>query len=226
MILTDLFIIACIGLNMIAGYKRGFIWSFFGLASYIIAAICAKVFYLDVAIALKTYTGLYRGLEGFIKDNFFSFFQGSAESKLDTGESTLEGLGLIGEFLVKDIDIQAYTQQTVDIVKEEVSKGVANLLLNMISIILIFIIVKAAILLIGTMLDQLFKLPLLSGINKTGGLVVGGIKGLLLVMVVLVIMFVFATTSPKGVVAAAIEESLLIQIFFRDLFPPLMDWLL
>ena len=225
MILTDLFIVACIGLNMLAGYKRGFIWSFFGLASYIVAGICAKLFYLEVAVVLKTYTGIYTWLEGFMKDNFFSFFQGGSENAVVEG-STFEGLGLIGEFLVKDIDIQTYAQQTAEMMKEEISKGVANLLLNTISVILIFIIVKAAILLIGTMLDQLFKLPLLNGINKTGGIVVGGVKGLLLVMVVLVVMFVFATISPNGVMASAIEESLLLQIFFRDLFPPLMDWLL
>ncbi|WP_026476775.1 CvpA family protein [Alkaliphilus transvaalensis] len=225
MTVIDMIIIGCVVINVAMGYKKGLIWTIIGLSSYLIAGFSSKIFYKDLSLWIQNYTDVFNKLENFIDNNFYSIFQGSTLNPA-TGEMPFEGMGVLSNFLLKNADVQSYAHNTVELIKTEIVEGVATLLLNLISIIIIFIVVKAIVLIIGKVLEQIFKLPVLNSFNKTGGIIIGALKGVILSIMILMVLFVFSAISPEGLIATSIEKSIILQFFSGGNFTPLLNWLL
>jgi hypothetical protein len=76
--------------------------------------------------------------------------------------------------------------------------------------------VKFLIFVVSKILDSAAQLPILKQMNKFAGVIVGGIKGVMLVYVLCLIMTPFVTFAPEGTIAMAINESTLGPTFYYD----------
>ena len=108
---------------------------------------------------------------------------------------------------VKD-GVNSTVENTAGIVAEKVvAVGVA---------ILLFIIIRVALLLLKFIAEGLAELPILKQFNKMGGTIYGAFRGIVFVYILLAICFFVVSVSDSGVVTNVIDSSLLTKFLYTN----------
>lgn len=97
-------------------------------------------------------------------------------------QQAIEGLNLpreLKDILIENNNNEVYQSLGVEAFQEYVGSYLANIILNLAGFLLLFGIVYLVIHLLMRWLDLMAKLPILSGLNKVAGALLGGIQGLL-----------------------------------------------
>jgi len=223
----DLLILVSVVLSIAIGYKRGFIMTLFSLGSYIVAFIVSKNYYAELAQWIKTRFSFTDKLYGYVADH--------VELNIPTGaeEVSMEGYnsdqiaqlinqdstkmpGFIQNLLVNELEVQTFAQQTVDGIKNQVIDTLATLFLNVISMIILFILIRGTIILIGMVINKVFELPILGALNHMVGGILGGIRGIFIVIFILFILIPMSVSSPQGIISTSIENSYLVQFLLNN----------
>jgi uncharacterized membrane protein required for colicin V production len=193
-------IIAC----AFSGYLRGLVRTVFNLCSFFISIWLTYLFYPRVGSWLRS-TPLFDGMkEYFIK---LLDLRPLVEGKVaDAAETTgLAGLlenipemlrGPLERFNTPDV----YEMLGVRSLEEYVGGFIANVLLQILAMILVFCLVMILMKLIGGVLDTVARLPVINLINRVGGLAAGLIIGVVLVWVGLALanMFFAGPSYPEA----------------------------
>jgi riboflavin transporter FmnP len=94
-------------------------------------------------------------------------------------------------------------------IEEYIAGFFAGLAINIISMVLVFIIVKLAIGLLCGMFDVIGRLPVIRHFNRGGGLILGLIQGVIIVWIGLAVMNLFFLDPTTPELARMLDESLL-----------------
>lgn len=219
---VDLLIILIWGLSSISGYKRGFILTAFSLASYLIAFIVAKTYYPLVAEWIKKTPVIFEGIRGFVGKNIQPHLSEIIGTKK---EGFIRLPDLLKGYLYKELPLETYAHQTIDVVKEYALDLVASFFINIISMIVLFILVRTIIILIGHLVNGIFELPLLSTVNSLGGGIIGFLRGFVFVTLAILIMTPLAMANLEGAMAKGMQESRLLPIISQYFLSFLLEWL-
>lgn len=137
----------------------------------------------------------------------------SYESVLDSTEKRLVKEGVFKEGNIEDIierlnvpdeiknylldsnTVKKYAQLNVDNANDYIVHSIANIIVSALVFVVLFIIVYVCINIIISTLDLISKLPLINGINKLGGAVLGAAEGLLLVWLFFIGLNIFSNTE-------------------------------
>lgn len=133
------------------------------------------------------------------------------------GQEMLESLNLPGEFEellaahigeAEDIlDIEALITPVVDYLAETI--------INAVGFVLLFILIYIAAQLLIRWLDVVARLPVLSGVNKMAGALLGGIQGLFFLYLALLLVTAFSTKPWAQAVVAQIESSIWLSFLYH-----------
>lgn len=159
--ILDILLIAFLILQLTSGWRHGFVRSFFGLVGFFAALILTKVFYLPFTEFLYE-TPIYQKLAEAVAS--------STNIELPTflPPAFTEALGI--------------------------TDALASLSLNILSILtylVLFILIYLVLSLLVRLLDGVFKLPVLKFANRFLGLLLNGLKGVLLCYILAVILQFF-----------------------------------
>ncbi|MDR5658891.1 CvpA family protein [Serpentinicella sp. ANB-PHB4] len=226
----DIILIITLGLSIFIGYKKGFILTLFSLGSYVVAYIFSKAYYENFA--------------NWMKENlpFTDTLNQLVTQKVDIGMPELgnvssevlaqnEGLmvnsinnelsGSIPTFfqsyLVDNLDITTYANQTFESVKGQIVEGITTIFFNIISMIILFMVIRLVVMIVGIIINKVFDLPILGAFNNLGGAILGSVRGLILILLIIVITLPISMGAPEGAVAIATRESFLIQVVFNNM---------
>ena len=137
----------------------------------------------------------------------------SYESVLDSTEKRLVKEGVFKEGNIEDIierlnvpdeiknylldsnTVKKYAQLNVDNANDYIVHSIANIIVSALVFVVLFIIVYVCINIIISTLDLISKLPVINGINKLGGAVLGAAEGLLLVWLFFIGLNIFSNTE-------------------------------
>jgi len=196
-IIFDIIVIAIIALSTFIGYKQGLVKSAIKILSFFIAIVVALVLYKPVSsIIIKTTP---------IDDNI---------KNVMIEKITPEGMDANQEVKVEDnigfkiIDNAANTI-------EEISDAFAVKLIETVTLLLIYIIVKIALKFVTALTDLITKLPLIKQINKAGGTAYGIIKGVILVYTILAVVYLLAPLLNKTV-SENIDQSIITKTLYNN----------
>lgn len=219
-------------LSGISGYKKGLILTTFSLGSYIIAFITARLYYPQLAHWIRDNNFMIEGIKGFIQKNIETSLP--TTGVLDKTPQSLGGLqemegwgipGFLQDYLIKQVDIQTYADQAMDTIIGEMQQALVNFFINIISMVILFIVVRTLILLIGHLIHSIFEIPVLHTVNNVGGGVVGLIRGMVFIFIAVLIMIPIAMTNLQGKIAVGLEGSRLLSIFSHYLLTYILSWL-
>lgn len=107
---------------------------------------------------------------------------------------------------------------------EETGNAFAVVLINIISVVLIFIAVKIVLALIRFVLECIAKLPVFNQLNMIGGFVLGALEGLLVIYLIGAALTLFVTSKEFEAVFSAIDSSLYTRHIYYNNF--LLNWIL
>lgn len=197
-IIFDIAVIAIIALCTFIGYKQGLVKSAIKILSFFIAIVVALILYKPVSSIVINNTQ--------IDDNI----KNAMIEKI-----TPEGVSTNEEVAVQDnMGLKIIGNATANTI-EEIANAFAVKLIEIITLLLIYIIIKIALKFVTALTDLITKLPLLKQVNKAGGLVYGIIKGVILVYTMLSVVYLAEPLLSKTV-SENIEKSIITKILYNN----------
>lgn len=220
----DIGVILIFGVCLLVGYCRGFIKSVGRVAAFIGAAIVALLLCETVA--------------GFIFDSFVGpavqdkVVEGLNSANTSLSQSVDNALHNLPEFITNALSNQGIKDggdvlgqlsggsqaptAMAERITADVVRPVMISVIKGISFIVLFFVAMAILLVVVRLLDKIFKLPLLKGVNRTLGLLVGAITGVLFVLLaVSVVQVITASSGPDSLITPAlIRETVLTRWLF------------
>ena len=223
----DLLIIVLIVLSVIIGYKRGLILTLFSIGSYIVAFIFSRRYYANLTNWIKNQFFITNKLNDLIgshvqlkipETNIVPPVEGHAQGIANfINQDTIKMPEFIQNLLVNNLEVQTIAQQTVEGIRNQIIDTIATLFLNVISMVVLFFLIKWTITILGLAINKVFELPVLGAFNQMLGGVLGGIRGIFLIIIMLFILIPISISSPQGIISISIEESYLVQFFLNNL---------
>ena len=165
-LIIDIVILAIISLFAFIGYKQGLVKVAIKMVSFLIAIIVAFALFKPVSNVVINNTKIDEKIENTIVEKI-------TPEGLTKEDKVEEGLNIT----TKIVDT---TNNSI----ENISHTFTVKLIEVVVFLLIFTIIRIALIFITALADAIAKLPILKQFNKAGGLIYGIIKGVLIVFVV------------------------------------------
>ena len=193
----DIAIIAIIALSTFIGYKQGLIKSAIKILSFFIAIIVALALYKPVSSIIIKTTPIDDNIRNVMIEKITP--EGISRNQEVEIENNI-GLKIIGE-----------ATNTI----EGIADTFAVKLIETVTILLIYIIVKIALKFVTALTDLITKLPLLKQVNKVGGIIYGIIKGVVLVYTILAVLYLASPLLNKTV-SENIDKSIITKVLYNN----------
>lgn len=199
------------------GHHRGFIRLVVSMFAVVLSLMVVRVCLPSVTGFLKDNTNL----ESTISDSMKKSMSLDASEEAVSGSSdttavpsaqrtVIESLQLpqnIKNALIENNNSEMYQALGVQAFTDYIGSYLADTILNSIGFVLLFAAVFLASKLVVRWLDLIAKLPVLSGINKLAGALMGGLEGLVFLWLVCILITAFSSTEWGLVLTRQIEMS-------------------
>ena len=219
--ILDIAILAIIALCAIAGYRRGLLRAVYRLVAFFVAIFIARALYPFVARALRQTVLLPRIQEGI--SNALNLEGVFYEQTTVRGTEVINSLpipGILQTLLHSYNTPNMFEILQVATVEEYVSGFFANIVINGIAIVIVFVLTLVILVLIGNVLDVVTLLPVIRTLNHIGGVIFGVAVGAIVIWLALVITALFIAGA-EPTVYALLEGSRIAQWLFEFTLPQL-----
>ncbi len=205
----DIVVVIILALMGFLGHRKGFTVTIMHIAGWVISAIIAIKYYPVVSTYLINNTDIYTTILGFINDKLTTIGQIPLDGTTFNLSDFIKMPGMVND-LVSQLDFSSK-----DMVSLTVGEATTKILLDLVSIVLIFAAMKALLITITLILDRLANLPVLKQLNQVGGLVLGIIKGLILVWVLLALLVPILGVTENEMLINSLEKSVLTEYLYK-----------
>jgi uncharacterized membrane protein required for colicin V production len=204
--------VICI-VNCIKGWMKGLIASAFQVVSFLIAIIVAKKYYSVVSEFLLKQPIVFEKIQNQISNRLQSVLNTQAIPGSIVAERNIFQLLKIPEsmekWLMQNKEIQVYSAKAMGGVNDLISNMLVRMIVDFLSIFLIFIAVKMILSIIGNILNRIGKHSMLKGCNRFGGLLFGFTKSLFIIFIFLGLLVPILAVTGNSVLAEGLEQSIL-----------------
>lgn len=215
---TDYLMFVIIGGNMLYGFNRGFITTFIGLIKWFASIILAKMFYVEFTqYVIQNWYDPTPVIGEHVKQFVTNMLNMNTPTDVTmTAEQIKQGIESLKlpEFYSKGLtEFQGNITFTSFI--NDISSQITQMILYVIGFLLLLLIIMSLLGIIEAIANQLARLPVLKEFNKSGGLILGAILGLMSVYFIMIILNVFVTFEWSQNVVMAIENSRFAIYFYK-----------
>ncbi|PYG89438.1 colicin V production protein [Ruminiclostridium sufflavum DSM 19573] len=222
---TDIAVFIIIAGFMVIGLKNGFLYSVFRLVSYVLSVIFAIKFYPVISDILQQ-TVLFTNIKAAVISGIVKGRAGDAA--VFNGDSArtaiIDGLKLPA-FIKESINNKIIGQDIfgVNKIMDMIGSEIAMLVINILSVILIYVIIRCALALIKVVIKTISRLPVFKQLDKTGGIVLGAIEGILAIYILCAVLVLFSAFPKFGPAIESIEGSKFANYFYQNNF--IVSWI-
>lgn len=193
--LIDLILIAIIALFTFIGYKKGIIKVAFGLVSFILAIIISVILYKPVSSFIIKYTPLD------------DYIENTVAERLTSSETTKEETENI---------VSNYYNNIKNASTSVIATGISKTVINISSMLIVFIISKIILLFFKFIGDIIAKLPLIKQFNSAGGFIYGLLKGFVIIYIILAVITILAPIININNIVSIINSSIITNIMYNN----------
>ncbi len=194
-IIIDFIIITIVGVSTFLAYKKGLVKLAIGLCSFVIATVATFVLYQPISNLVINSTGIDEAIENSIFEKANDIMQ---ENKKE----------------------EKLTSQMIETAKNEMLPETARTLaINIVRggvIIILFITIKISIRFISAIADSIAKLPIINQVNKTGGIIYGLLRGILILYVAFLIICIPEKINPNNKISENINQSFIAKAMYQN----------
>jgi uncharacterized membrane protein required for colicin V production len=195
---VDYGIIAILVFGVISGLRKGLIRSISSIICLLASIMVAKTYYKAVTIFLVENTPIEEKITSFLSEKAI------AKSMI---------LAPVGESAVFSIS-KSFTS--------DLSSFATVLIINAISVLVIFLVVRLALGFAESFLVGVVEMPGLREVNSIGGAFIGLAKNVLVIMLIFTIITPASAIKPLSAIASGIEASTLAKYFYTYNF--ILGW--
>ncbi len=239
-IVIDIIVIGIVVVSAMIAYHKGFIKTFFGFVSTILAVVLACIFSGNLA----TYLNEETNINEWIATSILSL-GGQEQSGENFEDSTVEIIEESGELIISgenesltaidnnDEDISMNMSTMVESLPdmldemfnlEEIKEDavitivykLANIVINVFSWIIIYVGTKVILLIVMIVFNGIMSLPFLKEINNIAGLVIGIFMGLFRVYFILAIIYFMSNIVNIEWIVGSINQSMITAFMYNS----------
>jgi len=215
---TDYLMFAIIGGNMLYGFSKGFITTFIGLIKWFASIILAKMFYVEFTqYVIKNWYDPTPVIHEHVKQFVTNMLNLNTPTDTTmTAEQIKQGIESLKlpEFYSNGLtEFQGNVTFTSFI--NDISSQITQMVLYVMGFLILLLIIMSLLGIVEALANQLARLPVLKEFNKSGGLILGAILGLMTVYFMMIILNVFITFEWSQDVVMAIENSRFTVYFYK-----------
>ena len=206
--ILDLIILAALAICAFAGFRKGFVRTVYRLVSFLLAFFLASRLYPVVARFLRD-SFLYINLQERIATatNIEGVFRENAPNpeipEVLRNNEIINSLPLpqsLRDMLYEGNSPDMFELLRVNTIEEYVSAFFANIIINVISLVLVFLLVLLILHFVGRALKIIDYIPVISTFNRAGGLIAGALIGAGIVWLgVTLLMMFFSVGANEGI---------------------------
>lgn len=210
-LIIDVIILAIILVPTIHGFHKGLSTILYGFLATIVAVIVTLILYKPVAAVIIDKTGLDEyfasGIYNILSNQNFDDTGLIDYSKTNMSEQLVD---VINKFLSEAI------QKSADKVFEYASVRLSYVMVNLLTLIVMIIIFRIGLAFFKIAIDIIANLPIIKQIDKSGGMILGFIKGFLIVYIIFAIFSTFSPMIESAGILSMIQESKLSSILYNN----------
>lgn len=208
----DIIIIAIMASCIFAGYKKGLIGVAFHLVSFIIAILVALLLHGPISNFIIHNTQIDDKIEDMIVKNI-------DPSRFEEGQTNLtkeeQNMPKIVVNYIQEA-IQDNVNNAKNNIEDVIAERIAITIINIATIIILFILVRIVLIVINKIGDIIAKLPIISQFNKTGGIIYGVIEGLFIIYVLLALCLIIAPFIQSTELLSYINTSYIGKMMYNN----------
>lgn len=191
--IIDLCILIIIALSTFIGFKKGFIKVAFRLISFILALIIALVLYKPVSNFINNYTPIPNKIESKIESRI------SSSNKEETNNL-----------------VANYYKNIRNISTTVIAKNITNSIINISSILIVFLLSRLLLMFLRISTDLIAKLPLIKQFNHIGGFIYGLLAGFFIIYLFFTIITLLAPIINLNNIIKLINSSIIANIMYNN----------
>ena len=228
---SDYLVIGLIAVFAIYGMYRGVILSVYKLVAFF-ACIYVSIKFSPVIAALLKNTPVYSSIKNAVAKNL-PILSHQAISSPDTATTGTAG----AEAVLGTLPLPGFLKQSMlgslpspselintDSIVNAISEELTMTILSVLSLILLYVVLRIVASFVGLLLKGISKLPLFKQVNKLGGFVLGGAQGILAVYILCAILVIFNANPKFAGIFNSIGTSMFAGGFYENNF--IINWLL
>lgn len=216
--MIDIIILVAMLVFALVGYKKGLVREIITFVSSIVALGLAFIVYPIVNVILKAtalYTVIHTGVLEKVK--VIDFGKGLQSQ----GNAIIENITWIPSSLIEQLisnnNTAMYEILDVSTIQEYISTYVTNMIVSMIAILVTWLLLKVVLVGILKFMGSIIEhLPIISGFNHLGGLIIGIFKGVLTLSIITLIVPMFIALPQLSTLGESLEASYLVQWFYEN----------
>lgn len=216
-LILDAAVLAVILGCAVAAWRKGFLRAAFGFLPMLAALIGMHAASPYVGKFLRG-TVLFDSLSGSIRDSM-GLDEAIKDGAMQTQTEIIEAMPLpdfLKEALLENNNPVIYQLLDADSLKEYISGFLANVCLNILSVVLAFLLIYIAVTVVLHALHLFSKLPVLSFFNHFMGFLIGGIKGVFFVWLGFVVLTFFQCRADLEGFFSAMEMTYVANTLYEN----------
>ena len=214
--LIDVIVIAVILISTFVGYKRGFVKTVLSFLSFFIAIGVSLAFYKPLAVILTEKTTIDEWVIEKIEtvkevsgDKVEEVALAKTENEQNNPMSVIEDLP---SAVIEKLDVNSIKNN----IRHEIALKVSELIMKLLSLIIIYLVVKVTLIVAGLLLGGLMKLPILKQLNEILGMSFGVALGFIEIYVVFAIFTFISSITDISFIIDAIKSSAFASMMFEN----------
>lgn len=208
-IIIDLIIVGILGISIFFGYQKGLTKCVIKILSFIIALVVAAILFKPVSNFVIQNTEI----DDKIKESVVSLVADDVEEDGKVKEDSNLPDAMVNY-------INETVENAVDAAKDNVitvaAEGIATVTINVGVAILLFIIVRIALIFVSALSKIITDLPIIKQFDKAGGIIYGAAKALIIIFVVFALISLISPMIEQTGIIVAINKSFVGSILYNN----------
>lgn len=216
----DILVVAILAVYISNSMRVGLIKSLFGLVSVVISFLLSNKFYPVVANFIREHTKFFDWFNASLRDiiNIRANLESYTGNLQTDVINKLELPSFISDKLISGNDFAMMKLFDINSIEKYIADNLSNILINVLAMVFTFTIISIGMGVISNILDIISYFPIIHGMNRLGGMVVGFIKGVLFVwLACLVLSLVVNNPKYKFIYDLLRSSSIAIQFYDNNL---------
>lgn len=197
------------------GWRRGLIMTVFSMFATVIAIAISAQLSPQLSQTWQ-HTAFYDTVSERVEDTLFK------QDRQESGEGDKDNQGIINSLPLPDVvqqalknnDTSANDMLGVSAFQKYIADSVAGIILNAISFVLVFVGVSIIMKIIIRCLNLLSRLPVIHTMNKMGGMLVGLLKGMIILWLICIVITIMSGTEVGIYLDQQINESVFLKYIY------------
>ncbi len=209
-----------LGFSCFSAYRRGFIKEVIGISFLFLTIFLVWVINPYVNQFLKSQTRIYEKIEQACEKGIQEYTSGDIDTAGE--ESVIDGLPLpnfIKEGMADNNSEEVYQYFNTDSLEGYLARYLATAIVNGISFVLSYIVSFIILRIVMFALGLVGELPGIRVVNRMAGLLLGMIKGVIILWLALFVITIFCGTEVGGNLLEQVEKDVFLNFLYeRDIF--------